>query len=253
MDAQGIRPQSLDRAVAATGARVLYALPTLQNPTARVMGRARRADIVKVARARDLWIVEDDIYAPYARHLGLSPIAASAPERTLYVSSLSKVLSPGLRTGFLVAPAGEAFAGCVRAMRALVHSPPGVSAAIATDWIEGGRADELAREVDAEARARTAMALAALAGMVDEPLTGVSLHLWLPMSEIDAERAAARALTAGVRLTSPAAFAVSDGRMASGLRLCIGSAASRATLDRALSILKGALTGDVDDRSRASL
>ena len=83
--------------------------------------------------------------------------------------------------------------------------------------------------------------------------TGVSLHLWLPMSEIDAERAAARALTAGVRLTPPGAFAVSDSKTASGLRLCIGSAANRPTLERALSILKDALKGEVDDRTRASL
>jgi DNA-binding transcriptional MocR family regulator len=190
MDAEGVRPQSLERAAAATGARVFYTLPTLQNPTARVMGRKRRADIVKIARAGDLWIVEDDVYAPYARHLGLSPLAAPAPERSLYLSSLSKILAPGLRAGFLAAPAGAVFDGCVRAVRALMHSPPGVSAAIATDWIGSGRADELARDVCAEVSARTAMALAALNGMVDEPQTAMSLHLWLPMSEIDAERAA---------------------------------------------------------------
>ncbi len=253
MDAEGVRPQSLDRAAAVTGARAFYALPTLQNPTARTMGRERRADIVKIARARNLRIVEDDVYALYARHLGLPPLAMMAPERTLYISSLSKTLSPGLRIGFLIAPAGDLFNDCMRAMGALMHSPAGVSAAIATDWIESGRADDLARDVRAVARDRTAIALGALKGMVDEPRTGGSLHLWLPMSEIDAERAAARALTAGVRLTPPGAFAVSDRKRASGLRLCIGNAANRPTLERALSILKGALKGEVDDRTRASL
>lgn len=253
MDAQGVRPQALDRAAATSGARVFYTLPTLQNPTARVMGRERRAEIVRIARARDLWIVEDDIYAPYAHHLGLPPLAMLAPERTLYVSSLSKILSPGLRAGFLVAPPGETFDGCLRALRALIHSPAGLGAAIATDWIESGRADELARDVRAETSARTAMALTALEGMADEPQTAMSLHLWLPMREIDAERTVARALTAGLRLTPPSAFAVADGKMASGVRLCIGCAANRATLERALSILKDAVKGDVDDRIRASL
>jgi DNA-binding transcriptional MocR family regulator len=168
MDAEGLRPQALDRAAAATGARVLYTLPTLQNPTARAMSRRRRGDIVRIARARGLLIVEDDIYAPYARHLEVPPLAALAPERTLHVSSLSKILSPGLRAGFLVAPAGELFDACVRAMRALMHSPAGVATAIATDWIESGRADDLAREVQAEVGARTAMALAALKGVVDD-------------------------------------------------------------------------------------
>ena len=60
-------------------------------------------------------------------------------------------------------------------------------------------------------------------------------------------------LTARVRLTSPGAFAVSDTKTASGLRLCVGSAASRTTLERALSILKEVLKGEVDDRTHASL
>lgn len=253
MDAQGARPQSLDRAAVATGARVFYTLPTLQNPTARTMGHERRADIAKVARARGLWIVEDDVYAPYARHLDLSPIAALAPERTLYISSLSKILSPGFRSGFLVVPSGEVFDRCVRAIRAYMHSPGGISAAIATDWIESGQADDLARVVCAETSARTALALSVLNGIVDEPQTAMSLHLWLPMSQIDAERAAARALVAGVRLTSHQAFAVLNDKMASGLRLCVGSAANRATLERALICLRGSLQGEVDDRMRASL
>jgi DNA-binding transcriptional MocR family regulator len=253
MDAEGLRPQALDRAAAATGARVVYTLPTLQNPTARAISRRRRSDIVRIARARDLWIVEDDIYAPYARHLDLPPLATLAPERTLYVSSLSKILSPGLRAGFLVAPAGEVFDACVRAMRALMHSPAGVGTAIATDWIESGRADDMAREVRAEVGARTAMAVAALKGMADEPPSGMSLHLWLPMPAIDAERAAARALTAGLRLTSPDAYAVPDGKGATGLRLCVGSAANRAALAQALSTLKDALRGEATDRVHASL
>jgi DNA-binding transcriptional MocR family regulator len=83
MDDEGARPDALDRAAVETGTRVFYTLPTLHNPTTRTMGLQRRADIVRVARARDLWIVEDDVYAPYASDLGLPPLAALAPERTL--------------------------------------------------------------------------------------------------------------------------------------------------------------------------
>lgn len=253
IDGDGLRPAALDRAAVATGARVVYALPTLQNPTARVMTAARRADIVKVARARDLWIIEDDVYAPYARQLGLPPLAALAPERTIYVSSLSKILSPGLRTGFVVAPAGERFDACVRAARAFNHSPSGVSAAIATDWLDSGRADDLARDVCAESEIRTAMARTALAGILEEPAAAMTVHVWLPMKELDAERVVARAWAAGVRLTAPAAFAVSPGKPVNGLRLCLGNAANRAALERALSVLKAALAGDVDAGMQASL
>jgi DNA-binding transcriptional MocR family regulator len=246
MDDEGIQPDALDRAAAATGARVFYTLPTLHNPTTRTMSRQRRADIVRTARARDLWIVEDDVYAPYASDLGLSPLAALAPERTLYVTSLSKIIAPGLRAGFLVAPGGEIFDRCVRALRALMHSPAGVNIAIATDWIRSGRADDLAREVRTEAHARTIMALTALKGAVAEPNLATGLHLWLPMLAVDAERTAARAFTAGVRLTPPGAFATSDSHTVNGLRLCVGAAANRATLARALSILTGALAGETN-------
>ena len=262
MDAEGIRPDALDRAAASSGARVLYALPTLQNPTARTAGRDRRAEIVRIARARDLWIVEDDVYALYARELGLPALAALAPERTFHASSLSKTLSPGLRAGFLVAPA-DMFDRTVQAVRALTHSPPGIGAAIATHWIESGLADDMAREVCVEVRERTAMAHAALGPVLETPRSRPSLHLWLPMAELDAERVAGRALRAGLKITPPGTHAVGSGPVGaepggsgpgvSGLRLCIGSAPSRAILARALAILKEAMAGEVGDHGHASL
>ncbi|MER8784597.1 PLP-dependent aminotransferase family protein [Mesorhizobium sp. M1006] len=247
MDAEGATPQALDRAAAETGARLFYTLPTLQNPTARTMGLERRAEIVRVARARGLWLIEDDVYAPYARHLDVPPLAALAPERTIYVSSLSKIVSPGLRAGFLVAPTGEVFDRCARAMRALMHSPAGINSAVTTQLIESGRADEIASAAMAETRVRTTRALAVLGDVIEKPRSDASLHVWLPMPEINAERAAARASYAGIRLTSPAAFAVASGAVESGLRLCVGSVASGLVLERALIVLRGILMDEHAD------
>ena len=64
---------------------------------------------------------------------------------------------------------------------------------------------------------------------------------------------AARTLTAGVRLTSPDAYAAPDGKGATGLRLCVGSAVNRTVLERALAILKETLRGQVADITHASL
>lgn len=253
MDGEGVRPEALERAAAETGARVFYTLPTLQNPTARTAGRHRRAEIVAVARRQDLWLIEDDVYAAYARDHAPIPIAVLAPERTLYLSSLSKLLAPGLRAGFLVAPAGEVHERCLRATRAFTHSQPGVGNAVATYWLQSGRADALMREVREEVRLRTEMALAALAGAAEPPGGEASLHLWLPMAPATAERVAARALTAGLRLTQPAAYTVSDPETSGGLRVCLGAAPDRASLARALQILGRALTGEADDSALASL
>jgi DNA-binding transcriptional MocR family regulator len=110
MDAEGLLPEALDEA-AATAPTGPSPLPTLQNPTGRIMSAARRAEIVAVARKRDLLLIEDDIYAVYAPDAP-PPLAVLAPERTFHVSAVSKSLAPGLRHGFLIAPPGDHWTGC---------------------------------------------------------------------------------------------------------------------------------------------
>ena len=131
----------------------------------------------------------------------------------------------------------------VQVVRALAHSPPGIGSAIATHWIESGRADDMARDVCAEMVARCAAARAALGSSLELLRRGSSLHGWMPMPELDAERVAGRALRAGLRLTPPGAHAVAGAAPVTGLRLCLGSAPNRAVLDRALTILGDAMAG----------
>src|SRR5215469_1474616 len=129
LDDQGLVPDALDRAAASSGARVVYVTPTLHNPTGRTMSRGRREEIVRVARARDLWIVEDDVYALYADPGSVTPLAALAPERTLYVSSLSKSLSMGLRVGVVLTPGADPLERVLRALRATAYSAPALGPA----------------------------------------------------------------------------------------------------------------------------
>lgn len=240
MDEEGVLPRALDRAAKASGARVFYTLPTLHNPTARVASRERRESVTKIARARDLFIIEDDVYGVYARSLGLPTYAELAPERTFFLTSLSKTLSPGLRVGFVVPPKTH-FERCVSTIRALQHSPPGLGSAIATDWIASGRAEEMMRRVCAETAARTDFAVATLGNLVETPASTMTLHLWMPLAPLEAESIAGRALRAGLRVSSPGVQTVNGAEAPSGLRICIGSAANRATLESALGILKAAV------------
>ncbi len=135
MDAEGLRPDALD--AAACPDAVLYTVPTLQNPTARTMSRTRREAIVAIARRRALWIVEDDVCGALAAPNGAPPpLAALLPERSFYVSGLSKIVMPGLRTGFLVMPRGaELKERITRAIRATMIAPPAFGAVIAAQWI----------------------------------------------------------------------------------------------------------------------
>lgn len=86
MDEEGVIPDAVDAACRAGPARLLCLVPTIQNPTAATMSAQRRRDIVAVARKHDLTIIEDDVYGflPPERPL---PIAALAPERTVYLAS----------------------------------------------------------------------------------------------------------------------------------------------------------------------
>lgn len=248
MDEQGLHPGALDEAAATGAFKALMVQPTLQNPTGRIMSPARRAQIVAVARKHDLLIIEDDIYAVYAPQAP-PPFAVLAPERTFHVSGVSKSLAPGLRAGFLITPPGDHLDRVLRAVRALNYAPPSFGGLIATQWIEDGTADAIVAEVRAEMTARLAMARAILGDAIETPMSDSAPHVWLPMSELDAERLAGRALRAGVELTPPSAPIVEPGAV-TGVRLCLGAARDRQELERGLKIVAAAVA-DVDERSRA--
>ena len=102
-DDDGLVPSSID-AVAA-GARMLYALPNFQNPTGRSLSVARRIELVETCARHNLPLIEDDPYgalsyhgAPFPKLLGMNP------DGVIYMGSFSKVLTPGIRLGYVVAP-----------------------------------------------------------------------------------------------------------------------------------------------------
>ncbi len=94
-----------DLAIKAKGGRFLYVLPNFQNPTGRTMSEARRAALSARAAELGLPIVEDNPYGDlWFDAPPPLPLSARNPDGCLYLGSFSKVLAPGLRLGFLVAP-----------------------------------------------------------------------------------------------------------------------------------------------------
>ena len=94
-----------DLAKKAPGARFLYVLPNFQNPTGRTMSEARREALVGAAQAAGLPIVEDNPYGDlWFDQPPPKPLTARNPEGCIYLGSFSKVLAPGLRLGYVVAP-----------------------------------------------------------------------------------------------------------------------------------------------------
>jgi 2-aminoadipate transaminase len=106
-DEGGIDPEALDRAAEASGASVVYLVPTFQNPTGRTLSAARREAVAEVVRRRGLWLVEDDPYGQLRfRGEPQAPLVSfpGMQDRTVAISSLSKIVAPGLRIGWLLAP-----------------------------------------------------------------------------------------------------------------------------------------------------
>ena len=105
-------------------ARFAYVLPNFQNPTGRTMSEERRQALVDKARELDIPLIEDNPYGDL-RFEGEAPLplAARTPEGVLYMGSFSKVLAPGLRLGFVVAPK-SVYGKLVQAKQAAdLHTP----------------------------------------------------------------------------------------------------------------------------------
>jgi 2-aminoadipate transaminase len=102
-DAEGLDVNDLVKK--APGARFLYVLPNFQNPTGRSMSEARRAALVEAAQAAGLPIVEDNPYGDlWFDQPPPKPLTARNPDGCIYLGSFSKVLAPGLRLGYVIAP-----------------------------------------------------------------------------------------------------------------------------------------------------
>jgi len=236
LDAEGMIPEALDEAAARTGARVVIVVPTIQNPTAALMGAERRAAIAKVAAARDLVIVEDDVYG-YLLPERAPPIATLAPERTVYVTSASKCLAPGLRVGWMAVPE-RLFEPFVDVIYAQTVAQPGLNHEIIRRWLADGTADRLTEALRREVAARQV-----LAGEIFEGLETrghpASFHLMLDLPATwRRDDFVAKALAHGIRIVSIASFAVDWASAPEAVRISLAAAPDRETLKDALTTLR---------------
>lgn len=110
MDEQGLVPAALRERLTELDARgrvpkFLYVIPNHQNPAGVSLSASRRAEVLEIARERDLLVIEDNPYGLLDFKGEIRPTLRSMdPDRVLYVSTLSKIFAPGLRVGWIAAP-----------------------------------------------------------------------------------------------------------------------------------------------------
>ncbi len=220
-DEDGLIPESLDASM--QEAKFLYCLPNFQNPTGRLLAGERRHQLAQRARELDLLILEDDPYGALSYDGETPPsIRSLAPERTVYMGSFSKVLAPGLRLGYIVAP---------RALRAkLVQVKQATDLHTATlsqmavfDVIKDGFLDQHIPTIRSLYRDQCAAMLDALKRHMPEgvrwnsPRGGMFLWAELPRG-LDASAVLARAVEQNVAFVPGAPF-YADAPVREALRL----------------------------------
>jgi DNA-binding transcriptional MocR family regulator len=217
---QGLDPDALERLCRRRRVRALYTMPTLHNPLGWVMSESRRRRVVAIARRHGLVLIEDAAYAFLAEEAP-SPLAAMAPETTVHVTGLSKSVATGLRIGFVAAPVSWV-PRIERAIRATTWSTPGLTTALACQWMGDGTVERLEAEKRDDARARQAIATKALAGLrlVRHP---ASYFAWLALPEdTRADRVTAALLREGVSVSTAEPFATTR-HVPHAIRLALGS------------------------------
>ena len=239
VDDQGFLPEALARLCAEERPAAIYVVPTTRNPVATTMGLARRREIAAIATAGDAWLIEDD---PYSRLFDapLPALASLAPDRAFHIATLSKTLSPGLRTAFVVAPPGPMAEQVADGLRATVLMGSPLTTAVAVRWIRDGVAERVLAGVRQETRARRAMAaefLPTAHGAAE------AIHVWLDQpAGWDAGRVRAMALSRGLSLVAADAFAATSDHP-NGLRISLGGPTQASILRAALSNVAALLTG----------
>jgi len=240
IDGEGLVPDALEATCRTSDAKVLMVNPTSHNPTTATMSEARRREIAALVERYDLILLEDDVYGQLPEDRP-PPLAALAPERTIYITTASKIVAPNLRFGVMVAPE-RLFDRLADAQSDFFLTCPALMAALFTQWLDDGTADHLVERQRSEARARQQLAADCLPGLTyhAQPL---SYHLWLPLPDpwrsstfTDAVR------TRGVAVDPAFIFAVGPEREPHAIRVSLSAARNRDRLRQALEVIRETLT-----------
>ncbi|MCZ6766985.1 MAG: PLP-dependent aminotransferase family protein [bacterium] len=233
MDEDGILPESFETACRQPRAKLLYTVPTLQNPTTATLPESRRRTLADIARKYDVAIFEDAVHQLLADDPPV-PIATFAPEQTYFIAAPSKAVVGGLRVGFLMPPKHRIEA-MERAIWATTWMVSPLTAEIAAMWIEDGTFDETVERKREEARRRIELMRRVLSG-TGVHSQGCSYHAWIDLPECwGSAQFVNEARHKGVAVTPSDTFSVGNGAAPNGFRISLCAAPNMDVLERGLN------------------
>jgi DNA-binding transcriptional MocR family regulator len=235
-DAEGVTPDSLEHYARRGEARLVYLVPTLQNPTTVTLSEERRRAIADIARRYDLTIIEDDVFRLLADDPPIT-IQSLAPERTYHITSLSKTTAPGLRMAFMAPPPGATEA-INRQQMIIGGRPNALSAELSRRWIDSGVAERARAAIRKELALRREAVLEHLKGVPVACAPG-SMFAWITLPRYwRPSDFAAAALTVGIKVTPGTAFAMDPSVQQNAIRACFGPAPSQEAVRGAFEKLR---------------
>ncbi|MZR32193.1 aminotransferase class I/II-fold pyridoxal phosphate-dependent enzyme [Sneathiella litorea] len=103
MDQEGLIPEAFEDVCRRGNVKILVTVPSNHNPTGATQSLFRRERIIEIARRYSVTIAEDGVYVPL-QNLGIPSYRDLAPDISIFLTTMSKVMSPALRLGYMIAP-----------------------------------------------------------------------------------------------------------------------------------------------------
>jgi 2-aminoadipate transaminase len=251
-DDEGLIPASLEAALRSGPIKLIYLVPTFQNPTGRTIPLERRVAIAEIIQRHNALLVEDDPYSDLRyRGEALPPIAAFAPDHVVYASTLSKTFAPGLRIGFCVAPE------LIRRWLVLVKQGVDLhtstfNQALAAEYLSGGYLEGHLPKILNLYRPKQEAMLAALATYLPDSFTWSKpeggMFLWAAgPAGFDAQRLYERCIDCHVAFVPGRYFFTQQGEGLETMRLNYTMIDER-TIDRAVRIVGEAIRTELGEQ-----
>ena len=225
MDDEGIIPESLDAACRLYQPRLIYSMPTLQNPTTATMSLERRQAILDVCRKHNLYLIEDEVNGLLPEHRP-DPFVNLDPEQVIHIGALSKCLAPGLRVGYIQVPQ-RLYEQMTTTLQNHSWMTSPLLTGIAAELIQSGDAVRVLSQIRSEMKARLEITREIL-GDFNLRNSDSCFHIWLTLPEhLRLGEFVTAATENGISLKSAELFVPPGGAVPPAVRLSVSSPANR--------------------------